>query len=90
MSAVSTAMARPAVGRNRCESATGADAHDRFVSHGSGKVVVDLTRGWGRSFDRQKSLDRQVTLTGVVVEAEHGGAGCQLGQLLRDRGQRGA
>jgi hypothetical protein len=39
---------------------------------------------------RQEAFDRQVALARVVVEAQHLGAGGQLGQLLRDGGQRGA
>jgi hypothetical protein len=37
---------------------------------------------------RQESLDREVTLAGVVVEAEHAASGRQIGQLLGNRRER--
>src|SRR5512139_701252 len=42
----------------------------------------------GALLGRQKPLDRQVALAGVVVEAEHAAPSRQVRQLLRDRGER--
>ncbi len=56
----------------------------------SGHALSAAPRRRGGLSDGQEALDRQVALAGVVVEAQHRGAGRQLGQLLRDRRQRGA
>ena len=45
---------------------------------------------WGPHTSRQKAFDRQIALTGIVVKAQHRAARRDFGQLLRNRGQRGA